>query len=51
LSDLLRFFEVGDLGAELLPFTRLGVLEACIPALCIAAVSLIENDSPFAHMM
>jgi hypothetical protein len=40
-----------SLGAELLPLPRLRVLESCIPALCIAAVSLIENNSTFAHMM
>ncbi len=40
-----------SLGTELNPFISLGVLESCIPALCVAAVSLIENDNPFTHMM
>ncbi len=40
-----------SLGAELLSCTRLRVLESCIAALCVAAVSLVENNGPFAHMM
>jgi hypothetical protein len=36
---------------ELVPFIALGVLKSCMPALCITPVLLIENDSPFAHMM
>jgi hypothetical protein len=36
-------------GAKLLSFTRLRVFESLVPAIGIAAVPLVENDSHFTH--